>query len=215
MKNKGRILVILLVGIFLSTSCGGKAQAQSSGGRASPTSDFSYDLSADGKGIKITRYTGSGGAVIIPSKIEEMPVVEIGNNAFIGSNNNTPNNRDAITSIVIPVNVVTIGYNAFSHINELTKATLPDGVRIIPTALFYDCKKLTTVNLPASLEEIDSLAFLYCGELNNLIIPDSLSSIKFTEYGKVNSANQSFAGCGKLPIATRQKIQGLGYTGTF
>jgi hypothetical protein len=205
-------LAVLILSLFVG--CGGKTSAQSSTNRnASPVSDFSYDLSEDGLGIKITGYTGSGGLVIIPSVIEDMPVVEIGQLAFSGQ----IVKRQAITSIVIPTSVVKIGMNAFSYLVNLTSITLPDDLKIISNNLFSACKSLRKVNLPANLEAIHGQAFSGCGELAELIIPESLASIKFlsqfTEEEDPN--NYAFTGCGKLPIRTRQKIQGFGYTSGF
>jgi hypothetical protein len=143
-----------------------------------------------------------------------MPVVELGEGAFSGGGK-TVTKRDAITSIVVPDSVVTIGENAFGFIDELTEVTLPDGLKVIPDFAFVVCKKLITVNLPASLEVIGSGAFSSCGELSNLVIPSTLTGVKFIRFGEENPNNGAFDGCGKLPIKTRQTIQGWGYTGSL
>jgi hypothetical protein len=219
----------VLIAVLALAACSGKKEGGGSGGSRSsgketPASDFSYDLTKDGQGIIITKYTGNGGAVVIPSKIEGIPVVGIEGGAFQGGymrDNITPEPDkpgNAVTSIVVPSSVVTIESAAFFKMAELTSATLPDNLKIISDQLFESCKKLTTVNLPASLERIGSGAFRNCDELNNLIIPTSLSSVKFTYPGfqeREKNDNWAFRGCGKLPIATRQKIQGWGYTDSF
>jgi hypothetical protein len=205
-------LAVVLVMVVIA-ACSGK-------GKESPVSDFSYDVSSDGTGIKITGYTGKGGAVVIPGKIEDLPVVEIGAGAFEGEAMSTkvPKNCDAITSIVVPDSVVTIGAGAFNYIDNLTSATLPDGLKIIQTNLFRSCLKLTTVNLPASIEVIGPYAFAYCDELSNLTIPDSLGSVTFWNANGNHGDNNAFLTLdndGKLSIATRQKLRGLSYTGSF
>ena len=220
MKSKMTILVILFVGLLLGISCSKKAQAQSGAGRASPASDFSYDLSTDGKGIKITGYTGNGGRVVIPSIIEDMPVVEIKGvmgtpmqGAFQGRAANKSQYFPAnnITEIIIPSSVIAIGDGALSFNDNLIKVTLPNGIKVLARGVFKDCGKLTSVNLPTELEEIDMYAFENCGELNNLIISDSIRSIKFIEGNPGAGNNFAFRGCGKLPIKTRQTILDLGY----
>jgi hypothetical protein len=169
-------------------SSGGTAKATASKIKEAPASDFSYELTADKKGIVIKRYTGKDaftggdGKVAIPATIEDIPVTEIGKEAFINAD---------LTEIVIPASVTKIGFQAF-----------------------YGCKLLTTVNLPTGLESIEAMAFCVCYELNNLVIPDSLS-IKFYTGGKESPANRAFEGCSKLPLATRSKIEALGYTGKF
>jgi len=147
---------LALVFIFAITGCS-KTNAQSGGGGSgSKAPDFGYVMTEDGTGIKITYYTGEGGKVVIPAKIENFPVKEIGEDfPFLGINRNT------VTSIVIPDSMEKIGRNAFEK----------------------------------------------CGELTELIIPASITKIDFK--------GSSFAGCGKLPIATRQRLKDLGYNGSF
>ena len=195
------------------SSGGGSASASIS--RAAPASDFSYDLTADKSGVLIKGYTGNGGIVVIPATIEDMPVKEIGEFAFQGSTRNEEKPTNRITEIVVPDSVVKIGMRAFEDIKSLTKATLPNGLKEIPSSLFYGCKNLTTVNLPTSLEEIWNEAFQYCGELNNLIIPESITSVKFSNLFGEGVGNNAFTGCGKLPLATRAKIEALGYKDDF
>jgi hypothetical protein len=213
-KKRWMAIAIWMLVFFLFIGCSGKASAQSGSGRnASPASDFSYDLSEDGQGIKITSYTGKGGSVVIPSKIEDMPVVEIGQLSFTGQ---IPT-RLAITSIVVPASVTKIGMNAFSYLVNLTTITLPDGLKIIRNNTFSACKSLKKVNLPSSLEAIHVQAFSGCSELTDLIIPESIKSIKFLDQfsNDEDPDNYAFAGCGKLPIRIRQKLQGFGYTSGF
>jgi hypothetical protein len=211
MKNARKSWKIIVIGTLISLhliGCGGKTSAQSS-----PISDFSYDLSEDGQGIAITGYTGAGGSVIIPSKIEDLPVVEIGQLAFTGQ----IASRQAITSIQIPAGVVKIGMGSFSYLVNLTEITLPDGLKIIPSKVFSGSRSLRKVKLPASLEAINGQAFSGCSELAELDIPASLAGIRFLGTFDDDEApnNQAFAGCGKLPIRTRQKLQEFGYKSGF
>jgi hypothetical protein len=204
------------------SSSGGSASAPKASGKAAPASDFSYDLTADGKGIKITGYTGKGGKVVIPATIEDMPVTEIGPKSEFGtgpfqgqtSRDYFPANE--ITELVIPDSVVSISSGmggTFGSNDGLTKVQLPNGLKVIPAGAFFKCPNLTTVNLPTSLVEMGSQAFDGCGELNNLTIPDSLTSLDFET--KSVYENGAFKGCGKLPIKTRQKLQELGYKESF
>ena len=82
-------------------------------------------------------------------------------------------------------------------------------------------------NLPANADlMVANTAFSRNSELTDLVIPDSLTSIRFfiriesdgTVY-EVSIAGgdipDSFQGCQKLPIRTRQRLQELGYQGEF
>ena len=219
-KHFSIIVIVAIISLFLTT-CSGKKDLVS--GREAPASDFKYGLTEDGKGIKITGYTGKGGALVIPAAIEGIPVQEIANGAFWGSDllNSLYTSRDktsvpcdSITSIVIPSSMVDIR-GGFIKLPLLTKVTLSDNLKVINGG-FADCKNLQTINLPSALEEIHASVFYNCGELNNLIIPSSLTKVKFIGLdGRENSANDAFSGCQKLPIKTRQALQELGYTGKF
>jgi hypothetical protein len=157
-------------------------------------------LTDDSVGIRITGYTGAGGDVVILSRIEDMPVLEIGDRAFNPSSSNMTG-RNAITSIVIPNGVKSIGTYAFSSLRftsvvipdsveiiwddafssnrEITRITLPNNVKVIGDGAFSSNSKLTSINLPASIEWIGDRAFASCGELTDLVIPDSLTRINW------------------------------------
>lgn len=73
--------------------------------------DFTYTTNSDNT-ITITDYTGSGGAVVIPSAIDGKTVTGIGDSAFQESTN--------LTSITIPAGIASIGDGAFSACASLT-----------------------------------------------------------------------------------------------
>jgi hypothetical protein len=82
-----------------------KINSSASGGTAAPSSDYGYDLTSDGQGIIITKYTGTSRKVVIPSTIEDIPVMELGDQVF--------SKKKRITSITIPNTVKKIGSEAF------------------------------------------------------------------------------------------------------
>jgi len=207
MKNTIKVFgVIALIAVitFSTAACGKKnsgggnsGSSSSSGsvksaGKEAPATDFQYDLTKDGKGIVIRKYMGKGGKVVIPAKIEDYPVVEIGDGAFKGQTHSGYFDANEITEVVIPEGVVKIGESAFEWIDNLK-----------------------SVNIPASIESIDYQAFYKCGNLETLTIPASLTKIDFTTVFKDKSLVSTFSGCGKLPLKTRQHLQELGYKGSF
>jgi len=207
-KFLGIITLVAVIG-FITAAC------SKGGGRASPISDFNYDLTYDGEGIRIVGYTGNGGKVVIPSTIEDYPVTEISTFAFRGQDQTNYFAANYITELVIPNSMVKIGNWAFARIDNLKRVTLPNGLKTIPNQAFYECVNLTTINLPTSLEGICREAFMNCGELVNLTIPSSLTSVKFLDYVEQLNNNSAFKNCKKLPIKTRQTIEGWGYTSGF
>jgi hypothetical protein len=87
--------------------------------------------------ITITGYTGLGGAVIVPSAINGLPVTSIGLAAFLYS--------ISIRDLAIPASVTSVGFNAFDHCTGLTNITMPNSVTNIGDFAFMSCSSLTTL----------------------------------------------------------------------
>ena len=132
--------------------------------KANPPSDFDYDLNKEGTGVIIEKYKGKATDVIIPSVIEDFPVVTLGKQAFEESN---------IVSVVIPDSVTGIYYEAFERCKSLQKVTLPKNLVYIAQECFLDCSLLKEITLPEGLKEIYREAFKYSG-LESISIPNSV-----------------------------------------
>lgn len=99
----------------------------------------------------LTKYTGSGGDVVIPDG-----VTEIGFDVFDGSN---------ITLITIPDSVTSVGAFAFSNCNGLTSLIIPNSVQSIGTDAFYRCENLKSVAISAGVSSITEGCFSGCKAL--------------------------------------------------
>jgi len=106
---------------------------------AAAKAQFQYRV--NGGAIAITKYTGSGGSVVIPSTINGLPVTSIGNSAFFDFFD-----KSRVTSIIIPDSVTTIGTGAFQFCTSLTNVTMGSSIKFININAFYKCDRLTTVN---------------------------------------------------------------------
>ncbi|MEI6566580.1 MAG: leucine-rich repeat protein, partial [Verrucomicrobiota bacterium] len=115
--------------------------------------------------LTITGYSGPGGAVVIPSTINGLPVTAIGSMAFRNCAN--------VTRVEIPSSVITIGDEAFEYCSNLTSVTIPNGVTMIGTLCFYACANLTSVAIPGSVASIGAGAFEYCTGLSVITVSDS------------------------------------------
>ena len=147
--------------------------------RANPAKDFGYETSSDGKGIAITSYKGVKPDVVIPAKIEGLPVVTVGGSAFKGK---------PITSVKIPAGVTSIESSAFSGCTNLTSVKIPAGVTSIANYAFSGCTNLTSVEIPDGVTSIGGAAFGGCTNLTSVKIPASVTSI----------AGYAFSGCTNL-----------------
>ena len=110
--------------------------------------------------IIITGYTGPGGAVTIPSEINNLPVTSIGDSAFHGT---------GLTSVTIPNSVTGIGVGAFAG-TPLTSVTIPNGVTGIGNDAFFVCSSLTNVTIPDSVTSIGEMAFAGCISLTGITV---------------------------------------------
>ena len=133
-------------------------------------------------GATITASTATG-AVTIPSVLNGIPVVRIGNvwasggsTSIFGATVLTPNN--SVTSITIPNSVTSIGAYVFAYCHGLTGTfTIPDSVTTIGESAFQGCAELTTLTIPNSVTSIGDYAFADCSLTGTFTIPDSVTSI--------------------------------------
>ena len=142
----------------------------SSSALALQSGNFIYTVS--GGTVTITGYTlcsTNAGDVVIPTTIDGMPVVSIGDNAF--------QSCTGLTSVTIPNSVTSIGGAAFAYCSSLTSVTIPDSVTSIGAYAFYSCTGLTSVTFGNSLTSLDNYVFSYCSSLTSVTIPDSVTSI--------------------------------------
>lgn len=143
--------------------------------------------------VGITKYIGDSAEVVIPEKIEDLPVYTIKESAFEGA---------SVTKVVISDGLVQIGENcfadcallesvslgktirrigeyAFARCAALTQITIPAGVSTIPSDMCYECTSLKTVRILAENEEsiVDSSAFGECTSLEHVYISGFVNEI--------------------------------------
>ena len=77
---------------------------------------------------------------------------------------------------IIPMDILHIGYGAFSQCSGLSTITIPDGVQSIDGTAFSGCSGLTSITIPNSVKSIGNGAFYNCYSAS-VIIPDSLAFV--------------------------------------
>ena len=181
---------------FLFLAAALSSHAQQSG-------DFTYEASATA--VTITGYTGTGGAVTIPSSIGGLPVTSMRGrvqqmwfdsfiyySAFAYSS--------GLTSVTIPNSVTSIGDYAFYGCSGLTSVAIPNSVTSIGQKAFFNCTGLTSVTIPNSVTSIGASAFYGCSGLTSVTICSGVTSI----------GSNAFQGCTGLTSVTIPNLMTLG-----
>ena len=153
MKTKSNLIRTCLLAAALLLPVVGQAQ---------------FTFTTNNGAITITGYTGRNRDVVIPDKINFLPVTSIGDLAFRSAR---------IINILIPNGITSIGYGAFYNCTKLTSITIPNSVTNIGAGAFTFCDGLSRVSLPDSIAKINDQVFFACTSLLNVTIPDSVTSI--------------------------------------
>lgn len=82
-----------------------------------------------------------------------------------------------LNDITIPSSVTKLGSNAFYGCTSLKSIALPDGVTSIPNSCFYEANALEGIILPQKLTIIENDAFYRCQSLKHITFPESLTDI--------------------------------------
>jgi len=184
-------IIVLMVTMFTAMSCGKH--------RTASVSDFQFEVI--GSGVKITRYTGNGegGKLVIPGKINGMPVTVIGRGAFV--------DNKTLVSVTIPDSVIEIEDGSWQsstgafYGSSISSVKLSKNLKKIGDCAFLFCQNLTSINIPNSVTEIGARAFQGCTNLSSVTIPASITKI----------GSSAFAVCNSLSVESRRAIQASGY----
>jgi hypothetical protein len=175
MKKSITVLFLLLLAVCGTTAVFAQSE-----------SDFEVTV-ANGT-VTITKYKGSGGNVVIPARIQGLPVTTIGKEAFrVRYTSGVPVVRDgytlpsvipnhSLTSVTVPNSVTTIGEGAFANC-AFTSVTIPNSVITIGDRAFESCQQLTSVTIGNSVTTIGNGAFSRCYRLTGVTIPSSVTTI--------------------------------------
>ncbi len=167
------VLVFAMLAAFVPVLSDGGATSYAAG-------DFTVE---DGT---LTKYTGSGGNIIIP-----VTVKVIGEKVFY--------NNTSITGVTIPSTVTTVGAKAFYGCKALESVKFADNVATIGEDAFYECEKLGDVTLPKKLSSISPRSFLKCSSMTAFAISDTNETFEVSKgvlYNKTTKTLVSYP-CGK------------------
>ena len=166
------------------------AAAASTSAVQTVTGSYQYTVNQDGT-LTITAYSGQGGKVTIPDKIDGKVVSALGQGVFQES--------DTLTEIVMPDTVKKIGFNTFAYCTKLTKVTMPKYITEIGTGAFNGCKSITSITLPETLTTLKKYAFSGCSALKSVVIPSKITILDFSMFEGCSSLR-----CVKLPSGMKE-----------
>ena len=181
---------------------------------AAQDGDYTYSTNGSPAVATVTGYTGTGGAITIPSTLGGCVTVAIGDSAFsygtmtsviipdgvqlIG--NFSFDHCTAMTSVTIPNSVTWIGYGAFDHCIAMTSATIPIHATFLGNYSFSACITLASVTIPDSITTIGDSTFASCWALTNIVIPNSVSTIGDFAFDDCRGATSVTVGTGVTVI---------------
>ena len=170
-----------------------------------------YKKLEDGS-LCLTFYKGEDPNLVIPEKIGNSPVSEIGSHLIVPVKKiydpNFTKKRETIQRVFIPEGIKKIGDYAFSECSELMSVIMPESLTKIGKGAFYGCKGLRNsdgfvivgntlynyygekaeVVIPEGITRIEDRAFYWCSNLKNIFLPDGLTDI----------GDSAFYGCSNL-----------------
>ena len=98
--------------------------------------------------------------------------------------------RSAVTKLVFPEGITTIGSSAVSHMRGVTDLAIPEGVTSIPHDFANSMGNLVKVSLPSTLKVIGEYAFNSESKLKEVRFPEGLERIE----------KNAFSNCGLTRI---------------
>ena len=141
--------------------------------------DFGYLPVNEGTAASITSYTGEEGELTVPEKLDDLPVISIGNQAFWYN--------DVVEFVRLPEGITEIGDMAFYMCPNLKEVYLPEGVVSIGTCCFGGCAMLEAVEISSTVETVSDFAFLACASMKEISFSENLKSIGVSAFQMCSS----------------------------
>lgn len=100
--------------------------------------------------------------------------------------------KTSLKSVKLPVNLTTVGWNAFRGCSGIDEIAIPSGVKELEDGAFQGCSALAIIDIPFTVSTIGSSAFENCISL----ITISISGLgNFGENMRGSVPQRAFAGC--------------------
>jgi len=124
-------------------------------------------------------------AVSVPATYNDLPVTEIGANAF--------KDFKKLTSVTLPDSITIIQDNAFNGCTALVSISIPDSVTEICASAFANCTALKNITLSQNMGKVDSKTFENCTSLEAIDFPANITRVD----------SKAFSGSGIKTVTVR------------
>ena len=162
---------------------------------------FEYDILTDDetgqKYVELLNYRGLEETVIVPDRIERLPVISTAHQLFRGNK--------IIKKVTMPAGMTTLGSRAFMGCTSLDTVTLPASLQRLEESTFEGCTALRYVYFGDESGEssqttvIDANAFLNCTGIFEINLPAKLTAVM----------NNAFLGCTNLRVSADSNTNGV------
>ncbi len=172
MRKFKMILALLLSVVLLSTATAYAVETEAPSD-VTPhiyrNEDYYYQVNPDST-VTLLLYTGEEKSVKIPDTLEGLPVIEIGEVAFMGTD---------ITSLALGKNIEKIGNEAFASCQELSYVSLTGTIGDVTfgNGIFRNCQHLHTVFFGEQLTTLGDYMFYGCKSLSYVLEISNLRTI--------------------------------------
>lgn len=97
------------------------------------------------------------------------------------------NNRRALSSVVFPNSLISIGNSALSQCYSLQNIDLPKTLTYMGNSAFSDCHKLRSIEIPSGISFIANNTFSNCYSLQSVKFNEGLRSINYAAFSSNSS----------------------------
>lgn len=126
---------------------------------------FHYQQSTQGSGLAVCGFDGNKNqTVIFQNRAKNQPVIEIGGEAFSGTD---------LQEAILTEGIAYLGAKVFAGCKSLHQVVLPYSMREISDQAMEDCTMLKSITLPTGLERIGDYAFRGTG-LRTVTLPENV-----------------------------------------